>query len=127
MPFSPDLIESPHRLRVRTDNKILVIASGIAVFNFQGTSADPGGWRRDDIVITAVDNLDFQVERIVPTVSLASISNLGTAVNAGWAVDDVRAEVSGSNVVLRSRLAVRDTDGIIHRVAFHVSVLSQRQ
>lgn len=52
MPFSPDLIESPHRLRVRTDNRILMIASGIAVFNFQGTSADPGGWRRDDIVIT---------------------------------------------------------------------------
>lgn len=65
--------------------------------------------------------------------SLASVYNKNVANNAGWAVDAVvveaRASQPGANLtdrlVLDDYLAVRDSDGILYRVAYQVTAIGR--
>jgi hypothetical protein len=61
----------------------------------------------------------------IGTAALASISNSRTAVDAGWASDDARVEFDSKtrrfNLIVG--LAVRDSDGYVHRVAYTVTML----
>jgi hypothetical protein len=62
---------------------------------------------------------------------MTSIMNVNVATNAGWAVDDCRADyfgltgIGGVRVNLTCRVAVRDRDGFMFRVNFHVTTVGE--
>ncbi len=102
----------------------LFIYTGIAIFNFKGTG---GSWFRDYIEFELGRVFaPGQVRDIVPMAHLNSIKNEQTAVNAGWAVDSVRAwwDSIEQRIKLRADLAVRDIDGYIQRMGWTVHVLA---
>jgi hypothetical protein len=68
----------------------------------------------------------LQLVRWAPFVTLNSISNDGTAVNAGWAVDDFTipfTEAPMTAVSVKCDLAVRDIDGYVLRVGYQIHLL----
>ena len=120
MPFWPSSIETPQEIRLRDHaGRDLLVFSGYAVFSFKGTG---GSWRHDDIYIRIGPRWN-RLDDCAAVVSLASISNRHHAVNAGWAVDNCRWTTYGGRLLLQSRLAVKDSDGYIHRVAYHATVV----
>jgi hypothetical protein len=61
-------------------------------------------------------------------VSLASVFNKGVANNAGWAVDGADLQVldiQSAGLRIEAKLAVRDSDGFIHRLSYQVTALGQ--
>jgi hypothetical protein len=111
--------------------------SGIICHNFIGQSGD---WKRYAATVTLpsqglnwvlASEVDpnqnrFAVEREAATVFLASISNRGTAVDAGWAVDRVTTGVDGNgHLNLQIHVAVRDSDGFIARLGYRMDVLAR--
>lgn len=122
MAFWPNSIHTPQELRTPLGGGLtMVVLSGYAVFNFKGTGSS---WRHDDLYI-AVGPAWNQLVDAVPVVSLASISNRGHAINAGWAVDNVRWATYNKRILIQSQLAVRDSDGYIHRVAYQVTAIGK--
>ena len=122
MAFWPDFIETPHEMRTRTpDGRDLVFLSGYPVFNFKGSG---GSWRCDDLYIV-MGPFWRRLDGVVPVVSLASISNQHTAVDAGWAVDNCRWTTYGGRILLQSRVCIRDVDGYLHRVTYQVTAMGQ--
>ena len=127
--FFPTGFESQHELRTKTgDGLDLVVSSGIALFGMKG--APGGGWNHQDLILRVGPQWD-SVRGTVPVVSLASIYNVATADNAGWAVDKVDVtyySVSpppppGVQAELRCAVAVSDSDGILYRVNYHVTTI----
>jgi hypothetical protein len=119
----PESFESQHELRTTTgDGLDLVVFSGYARFAMKGEA----NWNRQDLILRVGPGWDF-VRGTVPVVSMSSIMNAGTANNAGWAVDNVTVTefdgpgTNGFQAELRCRLAVRDTDGFMFRVNYHVT------
>lgn len=107
----------------------LVTLTGVAIVDFQGTG---GTWRRDRLNLsirfpTSFFPSDkwFQIEHWAPLVTINAIANRNHAVQAGWAVD---AFGGPGRVVIRDSvgfwadLAVRDVDGITHRVGYSLTV-----
>lgn len=120
MPFYPSSIVTPQEMRFRTgDNRIQVSLSGYAVFNFKGSG---GSWRCDDLYIQ-IGPTWSRLDDVCPSVALASIANDGTAENAGWAVDNCRWTTLGERILLQSRVCVRDSDGFLYRVVYHVNAV----
>jgi hypothetical protein len=71
---------------------------------------------------------DIQRDDIVPSVTLASIFNDEQALHAGWAVDNTTASVEEASeaqgkywIFLTSDLALRDSDGWILRLSYHIT------
>jgi hypothetical protein len=111
--------------------------SGIICHVFEGGSPT---WRRylarvtlprqglEWVALDAVDPARRRVRYEGGTVSvhLASISNLHTAVNAGWAADWATPGTDGNgSLILEIRVAVRDSDGYIHRLGYQAQVLAR--
>ncbi|TKB05804.1 hypothetical protein [Desulforhopalus sp. IMCC35007] len=120
MAFWPSGIATPHELRTRDHyNRDLVFLSGYPVFDFRGSG---GSWKHDELYVVAGPAWRNLID-VTPVVSLASISNSNHAVNAGWAVDGVRWETYNSQILLRIPLAIRDSDGYIHRVAYQITAV----
>ena len=121
-------IENPQEMEVVVsgpgDINRLFIYTGTAVFDFKGAGGD---WLRDTLTFEIGRSFTVaQFRSATATASLASISNVQHAVNAGWAVDRVEASRAASGKIqLRMNLAVRDVDGYVHRVAFEASVLAK--
>jgi hypothetical protein len=59
--------------------------------------------------------------------SLASIYNKNSANNAGWAVDGAHVFVGdeGEGIHVEAKIAVRDSDGYLYRLAYQVTALGQ--
>ena len=128
MPFFSDSIETPHEMAIRMpDGRDLLFLSGYAVFNFIGNS---GEWRRDELRIPVGPEW-IRIDEVVPVVSLASITNLDVATNAGWAVDNCQwSNVANSTtgrfrILLACQVGIRDRDGYLQRVAYQVTALGQ--
>jgi hypothetical protein len=120
MAFWPSSIETPQEIRTRDQaGRDLLVLSGYAVFDFKGTG---GSWKRDDIYIRVGPRWS-RLDDCAAVVSLASISNRNVANDAGWAVDNCRWTTYGGRLLLQCQLAVRDSDGYIHRVAYHATAL----
>lgn len=123
-------IASKHEIRTKTgDGLDMVISSGYATLGMKGAS--DGTWNRQDLILR-VGPQWAAPHATVPVVSLASVMNLGTAHNAGWAVDtvavtyyDVQPGPPGVQVELRCGLAVRDPDGILYRVTYQVTTIGR--
>lgn len=101
----------------------LAFLTGTALFHFQGTGS---GWRREPSRILTKRGPEWvAIYSTAATASLAAVGNDGTAVNEGYAVDEVRVFVDGptSKIWLQVFLAVRDSDGHLFRVSYQVTVL----
>src|SRR5215208_7014084 len=110
-------------IRVNDEEKDLAFISGYVIFSFTGRSSQ---LIRDEVKIPAGSTIRLKWQNVdfaVPTVSLASIFNDGPANNAGWAVDYTKWDLVRSYIELTSSLAVRDTDGHIKRLSYHVTAL----
>lgn len=120
MAFWPSSITTPQEIRTRDGSgRDLLVLSGYAVFNFKGRGSS---WRREDIYIRFGPRWR-RLDDVTAVVALASVSNKHHSVNAGWAVDNCRWTTHGGRILLQSRLAVRDSDGYIHRVAYYATAL----
>ena len=114
-PLIPGSIHTPQELRyVDGNGRNVVTLTGYAVFNFRGTG---GSWRKRDLNIV-IGPRWRRVDDVSATIALASVSNKNEAVNAGWAADNCRWSRRDGRILLQSRLAVRDSDGYVHRVAY---------
>ncbi|OEU69811.1 MAG: hypothetical protein BA863_04205 [Desulfovibrio sp. S3730MH75] len=122
MAFLPSFIETPQEMRTKTpDGKDMVFLSGYAVFNFKGSGSS---WKRDDIWIPIGPEWNPLYD-VVPVVSLASISNRHHAVNAGWAVDNCRWVTYNRRILLKCRVAIRDSDGYLQRLAYQATAIGR--
>jgi hypothetical protein len=72
------------------------------------------------------DEMGLQLVHWAPFVTLNSISNDGTAVNAGWGVDDftiLDTDRIADDVHMMANIAVRDIDGYILRLGYQIHLL----
>jgi hypothetical protein len=119
----------------------LIILSGVAIIDFAGNS--PGDWRRDRVILdldvdfgqaihlapyTAPPGLQFVGFSIAQSVPFATVNarlarllpqhavhpNDGTAVDAFWS--------GPGGAMIQIEVAVRNTDSVIHRLGYHLSL-----
>jgi hypothetical protein len=119
-----------------TPNDLFLI-TGVALIQFSGTAANQGGWTRDtcSFDVPAPDGQPFLFSGgdvsasalVVP----ATVQNVGSQ-DIGFGVDSVSAVVSQPvnmqkqrKVTLVANVVVRDTHGIIWRLAFQANVLAR--
>jgi hypothetical protein len=122
-------VRSVSELSVRTqDGRDLYIGAGWVLFGLRGGQE----WNHRALVFDVGPQWTNIIQQdIVPTVALASIMNAGVANNAGWAIDDCTVEFTqpldllSRRCRLRCHIGVRDTDGIMYRVTYHVAMLGQ--
>jgi hypothetical protein len=120
MAFWPAGVATPHELRTKDHfNRDLLFLSGYPVFDFRGSG---GSWKRDELYVVAGPAWNELID-VVPVVSLGSISNSHHAVDAGWAVDGVNWTTYGGRILLRIPVAIRDSDGYMHRVAYQITAV----
>lgn len=103
----------------------LFIYTGTAEFNFRGTGDK---WAHDSLSFEVGRHFEpTQIQKAIAVASLASISNWGNAVNAGWAVDVVDAcwNCESGRIRVTAQLAIRDSDGFLQRIAYEVKVLAK--
>lgn len=122
MAFWPNHYTTQQELRTKTpDGRDLVFLTGYAVFNLKGTGAN---WRREDLYM-AIGPQWQDLDDVAAVVTPASFSNSNHAMNAGWAVDNCRRTTWNKRILLQSQLAVRDSDGYIHRVAYQITAIGK--
>jgi len=131
--FSPILqfagIENPQELEIVVNGPAganrLFVYTGTAVFNSDGAIGSE--WMRDTISFEIGRTFTSgQFKKAVATASLASIANEHEAVNAGWAIDRVSADIAASGKIkVTLNYAIRDVDGYLYRVGYKVNVLAQ--
>jgi hypothetical protein len=119
-----------------TPNDLFLI-TGVALIQFSGTPGNQGGWTRDtcSFDVPGPDGQPFLFSGgdvsasalVVP----ATVQNVGSE-DIGFGVDSVSAVVSEAvnlqkqrKVTLVARVVVRDTKGIIWRLAFQANVLAR--
>jgi hypothetical protein len=120
--FWPDFYTSKRTLWTKDgQNRDLVFQSGYAVFNLKGTGQT---WHGDQVWILT-DAVWTPTPAVDATASLASISNEHTAVDAGWATDALNTALYNNRILLQVDLAIRDIDGWLHRVAYHVTAVGK--
>ena len=116
-------IESAHKVETKThDGQNLVFLSGYGVFDFKGTSSS---WKIDELFID-LEGFTFQtLIQVAPVVSLASVEAKNPVNDAGWAVDNVKYEVSPTGQLrLISKIGVKGATAQLFRVTYQVTVLA---
>lgn len=122
----------------------LFLFTGVAVFGSdQIHGVSTAQWERGSAFINAdYSNVIPRDRAIVPQhwtvdVNLASLLNLGHAVNTGWAADSFsltrednglggdKVTLAGGILRVRAEVAVRDSDASILRLSYNVSILGR--
>jgi hypothetical protein len=138
-----------------TEQKWLLMLSGVAFVDLQGTSESY--WLHETLHITpnfrdALDyavnrysmprpthsNLEFQLDQWAPFAAISSIYNRNVSNDSGFAVDAWRLSPfsSGTDAISGRRLynyftgirvdvSVRDTDAILHRVSYNINLIGR--
>lgn len=123
MAFWVNGVDSPQEIYTRTgDARDLIVMSGTAYFNFKGTGS---AWRRDDAYVI-IGPVWRRLDDVAPMAALGSWSNDHTAVDAGAAVDNCRWVNYNGRILLQVALAVRDSDGWVHRFAYTATAVGIR-
>jgi hypothetical protein len=124
-----DDIRSLSEMRTKTqDGDDLYIGAGWVLFGLKGVRG--GQWNYRDLRFDVGPQWAGNVQ-VVPTVGLASIMNAKVANDAGWAIDDCVVEFTqppdllSRRCQLVCRIGVRDIDGIMYRVSYHVAMLGK--
>jgi len=129
---NPDNFKSKHWMHYRTgDDRELIALSGIAIVNFEGLSDET--WLSDTLnlgvnIPSALIPADkqFQVQTWTTFMTLNSIYDKDQSVNAGFAVDEFwgpGAITTKGYITLHAKLAVRDSDAILYRVGYEVTMV----
>lgn len=132
------------------ESRFLVVLTGIVclrgdpdtepwdiVRGYKGITSD--AWRHDDFVLNVgvpfgafpiPPGNSFRVQSWAPFISLNAIFNQDEAVNAGWAVDEFgiilpQDKKIRETVGMSAKLAVRDSDGYLYRVGYHLTLTGQ--
>lgn len=122
---------NPHWVRVQVANdRWLVILTGVVIVDFQGTTT--ADWRRDRLDIGLNFPYSFlparkyfQIEHWAPFATINAVYNRREAIDAGWAIDAFGgpgARTIRETVRFWADMAVRDADGIVHRVGYTLTV-----
>ena len=129
--IEPEAFHTTHELRTRTgDGRDMVVLSGYAEIDGKDLQGNPDGtWNRKELLIRV--GPQWRTAPVsVPVVSMSSIMNVDVANNAGWAVDNCEVTLFQQlptpgtfQVELRSRVAVRDSDGFMFRVNYYTTSL----
>ena len=109
----------------------LFIVTGVAVINFTASVPDADGWTRVPLGFFVPDasgnplSVGTSVDAAC-SVYPAAMAN-ATSQDFGWAVDSAAATPTGGDKVqVFANLAIRtDTNTILFRIGFHVSILAQ--
>jgi len=127
----PQGYSSQHFVNFKTaDGLISYTLTGIVTITFQGAATGSDFLRKPLTFEVPIPDLPprkgLKLRHWAPFVTLGSISNDGTAINAGWAVDDF--SITNANTVMTSvgvatNLAVRDVDGFVLRVGYAIHLL----
>lgn len=131
--YGGDRFESLHSVRTLTgDNKQLITLTGIVRVELQGTGKQ---WREEEVsieprIVYIPKDRALLVKHWAPFLTINSIYNKDTAVNAGWAVNNFWIELPQDRkitfrspfVVVKARILVRDTDGWLLRVGYHITL-----
>ena len=131
MPIYPDRYETTQHFITQTpDGKDMVFYSGYAVFD-EGIKGESGEWLRVDVILMpdgpvwGVSERPPALDGAVATVVPASLYNRNVSNNAGWAVDNCTTSLNVDTglLAMHSRVAVRDSDGYIFRLAYQATVI----
>lgn len=126
--------KSVHHVHTRTgDGKELIVLTGVAVINFKWEGGS--SWHREaldlgiDIRHILPDDKVLKLDFWAPFVTINAVFNRGESHNSGHAVDtfqivNPRAE-QNPQIVVRSHIAVRDSDAWLHRVAYNVTLVGR--
>ena len=126
----PSRFRSRHWVHTHTaDNKELIRMTGIIIIDHKGFGSN---WRRNTLQLTLKfpshiipSGKKFKIEQWTPLTTINAIYNKNTAVNAGWAVDDIwgpgRVTIEDSFDIY-TNIAVRDIDGWLYRVAYDITL-----
>lgn len=124
----PGSVVFPQRLQApQADGRLLLVFSGVALVNLRGESAD---WNRD-LLFLALDTRPlgtgertFVEDQVAPLVTLNSIWDKNTAINAGFAVDSCRPLLNlfPDFILIECQIAARDSDAFLYRAGYHVTV-----
>ena len=118
MPITPSAIATPQEMRFPIGGgRTAVCLSGYPVFSFKGSG---GSWRREELWIN-IGPVWRRLDDVCPSVAPAALANSHHAVNAGWAVDWCAWTTMGGRILLRCGIAIRDSDGFLLRVVYHVN------
>lgn len=122
-------ISKHHVIAKMADNLDLMILTGIIPIQFQGEGQD---WKFETIEINfrlPLKNVEaFNIKQCAPFITLNSISNDIEAMNAGWAVDEFSGPGVGENlkgIKVQAKIAVRDSDGWLYRIGYHITLLGK--
>lgn len=125
MAITPDAVyQNPTVSFNAQDGRAVLVLTGVVLFSFSGTGPS---WRRDSID-WEIGPKWTRLDGVAPMAALASISNRGTSVDAGWAVDQVTWEGEVNDAIrLRAQLAVSDSDGLMHRITYTATAIGEVQ
>lgn len=141
VPIEAPSIQPTHSFPPRPVFRGLIILSGVAIIDFAGNR--PGDWRRDRVILDldvdfgqaiqlapytpppALQFVGFSIAQVVPFATVnarlarllpqhAVNPNDGTAVDAFWS--------SPGGAMISIDVAVRNTDSVIHRLGYHLSL-----
>jgi hypothetical protein len=122
-------IEKQHYFFAKTktqtgQDRDLVFISGTAYFMLKGTGSN---FEREEFTVDIGPHWR-SIEHVAPMAALTSWQNLGTAVNAGAAVDwcewtPTAAGPVGGQIRLHAQVSVSDSDGIVYRFAFSATAI----
>jgi hypothetical protein len=111
------------RVDAKSGDNDLVTITGLATFTFQGRSKD---WHREDVSITFGPTwADAPKLVVAATVGLATMTNDGHAMDAGWSVDGWRISETEDRITIIATVGVRDTDGFITSLSFSATALGK--
>ncbi len=133
IPDQAGYFKSHHWVRTEVaNNRHLVTLTGIAVIDYKGRTRD--AWRRDRLLLGLrfptgflPPGKWFKIEHWAPFVTINAIYNEDYSRNAGWAVDEFglsrpREMKVSNHIGIWANLAVRDSDGVIFRVGYSLTV-----
>ena len=140
-----------HWLHTECPNgKHLVTRSGILIL--KDVKGNSGSWLQETILFSPKfpygilpkkknpdkpedeppEQMMFQIEHWAPLVTLNVIANDGTAMNAGWAVDNfgfnwsnIKEKTIFTLIPMFADIAVRDTDGYLLRIGYSITLVGK--
>ncbi len=130
----PALFVNPQIVRTKTgDGKDLIVLSGVVKIERSGKSVRSGDWAKGTFRIGVNLGLPpeeaMQLEQHASLITLSSVRNDYESIHAGWAVDESYVlTVPGDTyeeVFVQGAFAVRDKDGWLLRVGYHVTLVGQ--
>lgn len=128
----PQKFISKHHIHTTIGPDEFYVLTGVIIVDWK-TKVTGSGWNRENSLLIGITipgiplHKALRLRHWAPFLTLNSISNDGPSNNAGWAVDefsilDVSTPIQ-KEMVVKVQIAGRDSDGWIHRLGYHITLL----